>query len=193
MAVCFIKYVIIINKYNMYKELINHIRDLFLRYKLVHTVRYQSKLLNNAQNNYQGFQVYIEDQTYSRFNITTNIFVVTVNIWILHMPGQDRESILNIQDNAYSIANSVLNRIDYSGASVYDYDITTVSHITDDDSAGVRLTLQLQVPLDGLCDEYEYREQPISQDEEDKEINVQQRVDKDIKINPIKLERIPKC
>lgn len=177
----------------MYKQLINHIRDLFLRYKLVHTVRYQSKLLNNAQNNYQGFQVYIEDQTYSRFNITTNIFVVTVNIWILHMPGQDRESILNIQDNAYSIANSVLNRIDYSGASVYDYDITTVSHITDDDSAGVRLTLQLQVPLDGLCDEYEYREQPISQDEEDKEINVQQRVDKDIKINPIKLERIPKC
>lgn len=177
----------------MYKELINHIKDLFLRYKPVYTFRYQDKVYNNAQNNYKGFQVYLEDTTYSRLNITTNIFVIELNIWILHTPGQDKESILNIQDTAYSIANSVLNRINYENAALYDYSIVTVSHVTDDNSAGVRLTLQLQVPLVGLCTEDEWRIEPISQDEEDKKINVQQRVDKDIKINPIKLERVPKC
>ena len=177
----------------MYKDFIKHIMDLFLRYKPVHTVRYQTKLLNNAQGNSRGFQVYIEDVTNHRLNITSGIFVATVNIWILNTPSQERESILDNQDIAFSIANSVINRMDYSGASVYDYDITTVSHITDDDSSGVRLTLQLQVPLTGLCTEDEWRDEPIPQEEPDHKINVKEPIDKDIKLNPIKLERIPKC
>lgn len=177
----------------MYKEIIEHLKNLFLLYKPVYTFKYQDKQYNNQQNNYKGYQVYVDDTSYSRLNITTNIFIFQLNIWILSQPDKSTDGILNVQDTAYSIANSVINRLDTTGLTVYDYDITTVSHVTDDDSAGVRLTIQLQVPLSGLCPEDEWREEPISQKEDDKEIKVKDRVDKDININPIKLERIPKC
>lgn len=174
----------------MYKSLINHLERLFLSYGPVHTFRYQSKMLNNAQNAYKGFQVYVEDSTYSRLNITTNIFIVELNIWVLSQ-SNDKMDILSVQDVAYSICNSVLNRVDYSGASLYDYSIATVSHVTDDDSAGARLTVQLQVPLDGLCVEDEWREVPYDQSEKDVPIRVDIPKDKEITITRKKLERIP--
>ena len=177
----------------MYYNLIDKLIKLFLTHKDVYTVLYQNKLLNNAQNNWKPIQVYIESQSYSRLNIGTGIFIVELNIWILRQPSNDRNGVLSAQSQCYGIANSVINHLDYSGASVYDYSIVTVSEVTDDSSSGVRLTLQLQVPLTGLCTEDEWRDEPIPQEEPDHKINVKEPIDKDIKLNPIKLERIPKC
>ncbi len=177
----------------MYEDFIKHLMDMFLRYNPVNTVRYQSRMLNNAQNNFRGVQVYISDETFSRLNITTGIFVVEVNIYILQQPSGDINGILKAQDLCYSIANNVVNNVDYSGSSLYDYSIVTVAHATDDDAAGVRLTLQLNVPMTDLCNDDEWREEPISQQEEDHEIKVKVEGDKPINLNPTKLQRIPKC
>ena len=177
----------------MYYNLIDKLIKLFLTHKDVYTVLYQNKLFNNAQNNYKPIQVYIESQSYSRLNIGTGIFIVELNIWILRQPSNDRNGVLSAQSQCYGIANSVINHIDFSNASVYDYSIVTVSEVTDDNSSGVRMTLQLQVPLEGLCDDDEWREEPISQQEKDHEIKVKVEGDKPINLNPTKLERIPRC
>lgn len=177
----------------MYKSLVKYIMDLFAMYSPVSTVKYQGRLLNNAQNNCKNVQVYLENSTYSRLNITTNVFITTFNIWCLATPSKHKDAVLNIQDLCFSICNNVINRFSYQGADIYDYSIVTVDGVTDDNSAGCRLTLDLQVALSDLCNEDNWREEPISQDEVDSKINIKEKIDKDITINPIKLERIPKC
>lgn len=178
----------------MYKSLIKYISDLFLRHEPVFLCKYQSEDLNNSQSNDKRVSVYINDTTYSSLNITTGIFVVTLNIYVLGQPvNKERDAILNIQDLCYSIANSVINKLDYSGATVHDFSIITVSHVNDTDSSGVRITLDLNVPLSGLCDDSEWRETPIDDGEIDQKINIKEKINKNIEINPIKLTRTPKC
>lgn len=177
----------------MYKRLIEYISELFLMHIPVRTLKYQSRLLNNSQSNDETYQVYIEDVSHHRLNITTGIFVTELSIWILSQPIEGKVSILDIQDTAMSIANSVINRFEYSGAVIHDYDVMTVSHVTDDDSAGVRLTLMLDVAMDGLCDDDQWREEPYEKDDDDWIINVDIPYDMDINLKRKRLERVPVC
>ena len=131
--------------------------------------------------------------SYHRLNITTGVFVTEFNIWILSQPQAEGQSILDVQDVAMSIANSVINRFEYVGAVVHDYDMMTVSHVTDDDSAGVRLTLSLEVAMDGLCDDDQWREEPYEQDDNDWDIDVSIPSDMDIRLKRKRLERVPLC
>ena len=58
----------------MLKDVIDIIKNISLRHKGVRTFRYQSEVLNNAQNNFKGYQVYVDDISMHELNITTNIF-----------------------------------------------------------------------------------------------------------------------
>ena len=142
----------------MLKDIVNIIKDTALRHNGVKTFRYQGKSYNNAQNNYYPYQVYLDSISYHNLNITTNIFTTEFNLYILAQPTKDDDGILKVQDEAYTIAADIVAYIDYAEdykgvLSMHDYSIMTLDHYTDDDSAGVRLSLVLEVPSPiNLCE-----------------------------------------
>lgn len=160
----------------MIKDLVNIIKDVCLRHKGVCTFRYQSNIYNNAQNNYKPFQVYLDDVSYHNLNITTNIFTAEFNMYILSQPSKDKDGILEVQDAAYTIAADIVAYLDYNYRGVmnmHDYAIMTLSHYSDDDSAGVRLSITLEVPSPvNLCDlDDNFNDEPY-EEEPDAEITV---------------------
>lgn len=160
----------------MLKDIVNVLKDCFSRYKGVNTFKYQSDDLNNSQNDYASWQVYVDDMSHHQLNITDGTFTAEFQIMILsHV--DDGETILDKQDYAYSLAATVVEtldrKVDYQGIlRVHDYSIVTVSHISDDDSAGVNLSLVLQVPNPAdLC--YGDWQEPVPEPEEEQiELNV---------------------
>ena len=169
----------------MLKDVVNIIKDISLRHKGVRTFRYQSEILNNAQNNNKMYQVYVDDVSLHELNITTNIFKAQFEIYILGFVD-DENTVLDVQNNAYTIACDIMAKIDiddaYKGVlSVYDYSILTLSHYTDDNAAGVKLSLVLQMP-----NPVNFNDEPY-EDEPDNEININNDEIGDIDINPITL------
>lgn len=182
----------------MLTDIVDIIKDIALRHKGVRTFRYQDKLLNNAQNNHETFQVYLDTAQYHELNITTNIFRVELQLYVLGHPTQEK-GILEVQDEAYTIATDILAYIDtkdeYKGIiSLYDYSILTLDHFTDDDSAGVRLSVVLATPSPvNLCTlDDNFNDEPYAPEPEP-EIHVPTREDKDISIKTIKLPKTNRC
>lgn len=169
----------------MLKDIINVLKDCFSRYKGVRTVRYQSDDLNNCQNDYEAIQVYIDDVTDSRLNITDGTFTFECYVMVLSHVGED-DTILDVQDRCYSLAATVVEALDripaYQGVlRVHDYSIITSSHVTDDDASGVRLDLVLQVPNPAdLC--YDQWQEPVPEPE-----------DEPLEIQTITLPKKPIC
>ena len=184
----------------MLKDIIEILRDVSLRHHGVYTFRYQNKVYNNAQNNNRTYQVYCDDVSLHELNITTNIFKARFELYILAQPnGESGNTILDVQNNAYTIAVNILAYLDSQDAfsailSVYDYSILTLSHFTDDDSAGVKLSLVLQMPspLNWCTLEENFDDNP-HEDEPDKEIDVPSEEVGDLTITPIKLPRSRQC
>lgn len=176
----------------MLKDVVNIIKDISLRHKGVRTFRYQSEILNNAQNNHKMYQVYVDDVSLHELNITTNIFKAKFEIYILGFVD-DENTVLDVQNNAYTIACDIMAYIDtkdeFKGIlSVYDYSILTLSHYTDDNASGVKLSLVLQMPSPvNLCSlDDNFNDEPY-EDDEDSEIDINNDEIGDIEINPITL------
>ena len=186
------------NVLTMIKDIIDILKDISLRHKGVRTFRYQGDDLNNAQNNYKGFQVYVDDISHHQLNITTNIFKAEFQIYVLgHV--DDENPVLDVQNNAYTIACDIMAYIDtkpefYNVLSVYDYDILTLSRYTDDSTAGVKLSLVLEMPSPvNLCTlDENFNDEPY-EDEPDREITINDDEIGDIDINPIHLPRTKRC
>ena len=178
----------------MLKDVINILKDISLRHKGVRTFKYQSDIYNNAQNNHKYYQVYVDDISLHELNITTNIFKARFEIYILGFTD-DENTILDVQNNAYTIACDIMAYIDtksdFKGVlRVYDYSILTVSHYTDDNAAGVKLSLVLEMPnpVDLCTLEDNFNDEPY-EDEPDKEIDLNISEIGDIDLKPIELPR----
>ena len=184
----------------MLKDIIDILKDVSLRHKGVYTFRYQGEKLNNAQNNHRGYQVYVDDINLHELNITTNIFKVSLEIYVLGQPnGESGNTILDVQNNAYTIACDIMAKIDTDEAfrgilSVYDYSILTLARYTDDSSAGVKLSLVLQMPspLNWCTLDDNFDDEPHEEDE-DHEIDIDEDEVGDIDITPISLPRNRVC
>ena len=182
----------------MLKDVVNIIKEISLRHKGVRTFRYQSDMLNNAQNNNKMYQVYLDDISLHELNITTNIFKASFEMYILGFVD-DENSILDVQNNAYTIAVDILTKIDTDEAfrgvlSVYDYSILTVAHYSDDNASGVKLSLVLQMPNPvNLCSlDDNFNDEPY-EDEEDAPIDIDDKEVGELDIKPIKLPRNHTC
>ena len=178
----------------MLKDVINILKDISLRHKGVRTFKYQSDIYNNAQNNHKYFQVYVDDVSLHELNITTNIFKARFEIYILGFVDEDT-TILDVQNNAYTVACDIMAYIDVMEAlkgvlRVYDYSILTVSHYTDDDAAGVKLSLVLEMPnpVDLCTLEDNFNDEPY-EDPEDVEIDINDNEVGDIDLTPISLPK----
>jgi len=182
----------------MLKDVIEVLKEASLRHKGVYTFRYQGDDLNNAQNNYKMYQVYVDDISHHELNITTNIFKAEFEIYILGFVNEDK-TILDVQNDAYTIAVDIMAFIDsqkeFQGVlSVYDYSILTLSRYGDDSSAGVKLSLVLQMPSPlNWCTLSENFDDEPHEEEEDHKIDVDDNEVGDITINPIKLPRNRNC
>lgn len=178
----------------MLKDVINILKDISLRHKGIRTFKYQSDIYNNAQNNHKYFQVYVDDVSLHELNITTNIFKARFEVYILGFVDSDT-TILDVQNNAYTIACDIMAYIDELEAlkgvlRVYDYSILTVSHYTDDNAAGVKLSLVLEMPnpVDLCTLEDNFNDEPYDEPE-DTEIDINDTEVGDIDLKPINLPR----
>ena len=184
----------------MIKDIIEILKNVSLRHRGVRTFKYQSDIYNNAQNNYATYQVYVDDISLHQLNITTNIFKAEFQIYILSQPdGTSGNTILDVQNNAYTIACNIMAYIDtqdeFKGVlSVYDYSILTLSHYTDDNAAGVKLSLVLEMPNPvNLCElDDNFNDEPYPE-EQDQEIDIDVDEIGNIDINPITLPRNRNC
>ena len=182
----------------MLKDVIEILKDISLRHKGVKTFRYQGDDLFNAQNNHNYFQVYVDDVSMHQLNITTNIFRAEFQVYVLGFVD-DENDVLTVQNNAYTIACNIMAYIDtkdeFKGIlSVYDYSILTLSHFTDDSSAGVKLSLVLQMPSPvNLCTlDDNFNDEPYEEDD-DKEITINDDEIGDINLTPIHLPKNRNC
>jgi len=183
----------------MLKDVINILKDVSLRHRGVRTFRYQGNDFNNAQNNHKTYQVYVDDVSLHELNITTNIFKAQFEVYILGFVDDDN-SVLDVQNNAYTIAADILAYIDtkdeFKGiVSVYDYSILTLSHYTDDSSAGVKLSVTLEMPNPvNLCTlDDNFNDEPYEDDDKDTPIDVPTEDIGELTIKPIKLKRSRTC
>ena len=184
----------------MLKDVIEILKNISLRHKGVRTFRYQGDKFNNAQNNYATYQVYVDDISFHELNITTNIFKAKFEIYILSQPnGESGNTVLDVQNNAYTIACDIMAKIDnteeyYNVLSVYDYSILTLARYTDDQSAGVKLSLTLEMPNPvNLCTlDENFNDEPYSGDT-DTEITIETNDVGDLDINPIHLPINRRC
>lgn len=177
----------------MIKSLVDILKDVALRHKGVHSFEYQAERLNNASNNNRPFNVYVDSVSLSQLNITTNIFKVTFDIYVIAPKG--KHSTETIQTYAYTIATDIMAYIDikpdYKGIiSVYDYSILTLDHYTDDDDAGVKLTLTLETPSPvNLCTlDDNFNDEPYEAPQEN-DIDIDVKDVGHIDINPIDLPK----
>lgn len=184
----------------MIKDIIEILRNVSLRHKGVYTFRYQGDDLNNAQNNHKTYQVYVDDISLHELNITTNIFKARFEIYILGFAdGTSGNTVLDVQNNAYTIACDIMAKIDasdeYDGVlSIYDYSILTLARYTDDQSAGVKLSLTLEMPNPvNLCTLDDNFDDEPHEEDEDQEIDVPTTEVGDLTINPIKLPKNREC
>ena len=186
-------------KYNsMIKDVIEILKNISLRHKGVKTFKYQGDDFFNSQNNNKMYQVYVDDISHHQLNITTGIFRVEFQIYVLGFVD-DEHTVLDVQNNAYTIACDIMAKIDTDEAnkgvlSVYDFSILTLSHYTDDSAAGVKLSLVLQMPSPlNWCElDENFNDEPYSGDT-DTEITISGDTVGDIDIRPIKLPKTRNC
>lgn len=184
----------------MLKDIINILKDISLRHKGVRTFRYQGDDFFNQQNNHKMFQVYVDDVSLHELNINNNVFKAKFEIYVLGFPTNvSGTTVLDIQNDAYTIACDIMAYIDtkdeFKGIlSVYDYSILTLSHYTDDNASGVKLSLELQMPSPvNLCTlDDNFNDVPY-EDEEDNDIDINNEEIGDIDINPINLPINRRC
>jgi hypothetical protein len=185
----------------MIADLVNIIKNVSLRHKLVKTFRYQGDDYNNAQNNFRTYQVYLDTVSLHQLNITTNIFTSSFEMYILSQPnGESGNTVEDVQTYAFTIAVDILAALDnwneFRGIlSIHDYSILTLSDYSSDRSSGVKLSVVLETPSPlNLC-EYEdhFNDEPYQQ-EDDKKIDIDNKeVAEELDIRPIRLRRNREC
>lgn len=166
----------------MLKQLILYFQKVALMHKMVQSSKYQAKILTNAQNCNGYMQFNIDSNPYFDTLISTpNVpFTFQVNVDILGFPKKDGTyTILDAQNDAFQIGIEWLSYIaqdDYflGKLAVRDYQFLGIDHYTDDDSAGMRMTVQFIIPnpID-LCHYLDnFSEDFIPVEPEDKEISI---------------------
>ena len=179
----------------MIKELVLAIKEQAEHIKDVKFFSYEGADLINAQNNNATIQVWIEDDIFTEYLITKDLIKVQLNIDILDNIG-DGEDTIDVHDRTTKIAIVLIKLLEerYKNIlSVYDFNMLNVSHYSDDDLYGTRMSLYLTLPSPiNVCNINEFIDELNEYyKNEDKEITINKpEIDIDnININPIKLKR----
>lgn len=179
----------------MIKNLVNAIKEQAEHIKNVKFFKYEGYDLINCQNNNATIQVFVEDDIFTEYIVTKDLIKVQINIDILDNIGENEEKI-DVHDRTTKIAIVLIKLIEenYKNIlSVYDFNMLNVSHYTDDDLFGTRMSIFLTMPsqvnecnINEFIDEMNYYYKA-----EDNEITINKpEIDiNNIDINPIKLKK----
>ena len=179
----------------MIKNLIDSIKETAEHIEGVKFFRYEGQDRLNAQNNNKTIQIYVEDDIFTEYLILKDLVKVSLHINILDKVYQ-QDSIEDVHDNTYKIAIVLMKLIERtypSNISLYDYSLMTLSHFTDDDLFGVRLSVYLLMPSPiNECNINDFINELNKYEEvEDKDIDIKTpQIDiNNIDINPIKIQK----
>lgn len=119
-------------------------------HKAVNSSRYDARILTNAQNSNGYMQFNIDSSPFfdTLISVPNIPFTFQLNIDILGFPRKDGTySILDAQSDAFQIGIEWLHYIRQDDTfmgqlAVRDYQFLGFDHFTDDDAAGMRLTVQ---------------------------------------------------
>lgn len=179
----------------MLKNLVEAIKEQAEHINGVKYFNYEGSDLINAQNNNATIQIWVEDDVFIEYIVTKDLIKVQLNIAILDSIIEN-ESKLDVHDRTNKIAIVLIKLIEekYKNIlSVYDYNMLNVSHYSDDNLFGTRMSLYLTMPspinfcnIDEFIDELNEYEK-----NDDKEITINKpEIDiNKIDINPIKLKK----
>lgn len=189
------KYVYVKTLKFMIKELVLAFKEQAEHIKNVKSFNYEGSDLINAQNNNSTIQVFVEDDIFTEFIITKDLVKIQMNIDILDNIGENEEK-LDVHDRTTKIAIVLIKLIEekYKNIlSVYDYNMLNVSHYSDDDLFGTRVSLYLTMPSPvNFCNINEFIDELNEYyKEEDKNITINKpeiNID-ELDINPIKLRK----
>lgn len=187
----------ILKKDIMISQLINYLLNIAKKHILVNYVGYNRKINVNSQNNTRYYQFIIDNESLLEKQIVEGILTLRLNIDVLGFVDSST-NVLEVQDNALHCILDVMEYIDNDDfpIEVRDYSIVSFSEYSDDNSAGIRTTLQLVIPSPiNLC---EYKDNFIDKEEEveteielnvddDKCTNINYNSSTSINLNPIKL------
>ena len=179
----------------MLKNLINVIKENAEHINGIKFFKYEGADLINSQNNNSTIQVWVEDDVFIEYLTTKDLLKLQLNIDILDTI-RDGEDILETHDRTTKIAIVLIKLIEerYKNIlSVYDYNLLNVSHYTDDDLFGTRMSIYLTMPSPvNECNINEFIDELNEYEKnEDKEITINKpEIDiNNININPIKLKK----
>lgn len=179
----------------MIKNLVNAIKEVAEHIKNVKFFKYEGADLINAQNNNEPIQVVVEDDIFTEYLVTKDLIKIQMNIDILDTIGDDEEK-LDVHNRTTKIAIVLIKLLEekYKNIlSVYDYNLLNVSHYSDDDLFGTRVSLYLTMPSQiNECNIKDFIDEMNEYEKnEDKEITINKpEIDiNKIDINPIKLKR----
>lgn len=179
----------------MIKNLVECIKAKAEHIKNVKFFKYEGYDLINSQNNNATIQIWVEDDIFVEYLVTKDLVKVQMNIDILDNIG-DGEDTIDVHDRTTKIAIVLIKLIEESYKnilSVYDYNMLNVSHYSDDDLFGTRISLYLTMPSPiNFCNINDFIDELNEYEKnDDKEININiKEIDiNKIDINPIKLKR----
>ena len=132
----------------MIKNLVNAIKEEAEHIKNVKFFKYEGDDLINSQNNNSTIQIWVEDDVFTEYLVTKDLVKVQMNIDILDNIGDDEEKV-DVHDRTNKLGIVLIKLIEenYKGIlSVYDYNLLNVSHYTDDDLFGTRMSIYLTMP-----------------------------------------------
>ena len=179
----------------MIKNLVEAIKEQAQHIKNVKHFNYEGADLINAQNNNSTIQVFVEDDIFTEYLVTKDLVKVQMNIDILDNIGDDEEKV-DVHDRTNKLGIILIKLIEenYKNIlSVYDYNLLNVSHYTDDDLFGTRMSIYLTMPSPvNECNINEFIDELNEYyNEEDKDITINKpeiNID-EININPVKLKK----
>lgn len=179
----------------MIKNLVEAIKEQAEHIKNVKHFNYEGADLINAQNNNSTIQIWIEDDIFTEYLVTKDLVKVQMNIDILDNIGDDEEKV-DVHDRTNKLGIVLIKLIEESYKnilSVYDYNLLNVSHYTDDDLFGTRVSLYITMPSPvNQCNIKDFIDELNEYEKnEDNEITINKpEIDIDnININPIKLKK----
>lgn len=183
-----------------YKNIVDTLTNVLSRFKGVNYVRYTGDDLINQQHNYNTLQCWMDNVSFSQYNLTTNINKIEFQVYILGFADDTSgNTVLDVQDKCYNVAVNFLTYIDnmpefQNLISLYDWSILTLDRFTGQSNAGVKVSVVLNAisPIN-LCDfENWFNDEPYTP-EPDHEIDINNDEITDIDIKPIHLPRNRNC
>lgn len=184
----------------MTNNIVDAVREAAQHITEVSSFAYEGRRLINSQPNRGTVEVTLENDIFTEYLVTQGKCKTTLNVDILaNVYEVDKEEDKHDLCTRIAVLLVKLMNKHYSTFNVYDFSILQLSHFTDNDQSGVRLTMYVIMPsLLDACDLEDMvddgREFEEAQDNEIT-LNIPNYTADRIKLNPIRINPTPngKC